>query len=33
MVTDPEYRQISGLRSRALVEAVLQPTKPWGRDF
>ncbi|MEU8660759.1 DUF1330 domain-containing protein [Actinoplanes philippinensis] len=32
MVTDPEYRQISSLRSRALVEAVLQPTKPWGRD-
>jgi uncharacterized protein (DUF1330 family) len=31
MVADPEYRQISPLRSRALVEAVLQPTSPWGR--
>jgi uncharacterized protein (DUF1330 family) len=33
MVTDPEYRQISSLRSRALVEAVLQPTRPWRGDF
>jgi uncharacterized protein (DUF1330 family) len=32
MVADPEYQQITHLRSRALVEAVLQPTTPWGRD-
>ncbi|MEU4620664.1 DUF1330 domain-containing protein [Actinoplanes sp. NPDC023801] len=31
MVADPEYRQISSLRSRALAEAVLQPTSPWRR--
>jgi uncharacterized protein (DUF1330 family) len=31
MVADPEYRQITHLRSRALREAVLQPTVPWGR--
>jgi uncharacterized protein (DUF1330 family) len=30
MVADPEYREVSRLRSRALVEAVLQPTLPWG---
>ena len=30
MVADPEYQQITHLRSRALVEAVLQPTTPWG---
>ncbi|MFI6206306.1 DUF1330 domain-containing protein [Streptomyces sp. NPDC051041] len=34
MVADPEYQEITGLRSRALTEAVLQPTTPWpsGRD-
>lgn len=31
MVADPEYRQITQLRSRALQEAVLQPTRPWGQ--
>ncbi|MCO8277683.1 DUF1330 domain-containing protein [Actinoplanes sp. TRM 88003] len=31
MVTDPEYVKISPLRSRSLSEAVLQPTRPWGR--
>jgi uncharacterized protein (DUF1330 family) len=31
MVADPEYQQITHLRSRALREAVLQPTRPWGR--
>ncbi|GAB3953107.1 DUF1330 domain-containing protein [Streptomyces sparsus] len=30
MVADPEYQAITGLRSRALTEAVLQPTVPWG---
>ncbi|WP_327269609.1 DUF1330 domain-containing protein [Streptomyces sp. NBC_01218] len=29
MVADPEYQEITGLRSRALTEAVLQPTEPW----
>jgi hypothetical protein len=29
MINDPEYRQISHLRGRALTEAVLQPTRPW----
>lgn len=29
MVTDPEYQKITHLRSRALSEAVLQPTHPW----
>ncbi|WP_344362641.1 DUF1330 domain-containing protein [Streptomyces gobitricini] len=29
MVADPEYQEITGLRSRALSEAVLQPTTPW----
>lgn len=29
MVADPEYQRITHLRSRALVEAVLQPTTPW----
>lgn len=32
MVADPEYRQISHLRTNALSEAVLQPTHPWGRS-
>lgn len=31
MMADPEYQQISHLRSQALAEAVLQPTQPWGR--
>jgi uncharacterized protein (DUF1330 family) len=31
MVRDPEYQQITHLRSSALVEAVLQPTIPWDR--
>lgn len=30
MVADPEYQQITALRSGALTEAVLQPTVPWG---
>ncbi|MDE3723470.1 DUF1330 domain-containing protein [Nocardiopsis sp. N85] len=30
MIADPGYREITALRSRALVEAVLQPTNPWG---
>ncbi|RNL86902.1 DUF1330 domain-containing protein [Halostreptopolyspora alba] len=30
MVADPEYQEITGLRSGALAEAVLQPTTPWG---
>ena len=30
MVADPEYQQISHLRTDALIEAVLQPTHPWG---
>ncbi|MCF2127044.1 DUF1330 domain-containing protein [Strepomyces sp. STD 3.1] len=29
MVADPGYQRITGLRSRALTEAVLQPTAPW----
>ena len=32
MVADPEYQQITHLRSSALSEAVLQPTRPWGRS-
>lgn len=28
MVADPEYQQVTHLRSQALVEAVLQPTTP-----
>ena len=31
MVADPEYQQITHLRRAALSEAVLQPTRPWGR--
>ena len=31
MVTDPAYRSIAHLRTKALSEAVLQPTRPWGR--
>lgn len=30
MVADPEYQKITHLRSEALSEAVLQPTRPWG---
>jgi uncharacterized protein (DUF1330 family) len=29
MVADPEYQRVTGLRTRALVEAVLQATVPW----
>jgi hypothetical protein len=28
-VADPDYRQITHLRTEALSEAVLQPTTPW----
>lgn len=30
MVADPEYQKITELRTRALSEAVLQPTTPWA---
>ncbi|MDF1703517.1 MAG: DUF1330 domain-containing protein [Aeromicrobium sp.] len=30
MVADPEYQQITHLRTEALEEAVLQATSPWG---
>ena len=29
MVADPEYQQVTRLRTAALEEAVLQPTRPW----
>ena len=29
MVADPEYQAVTALRTRALTEAVLQPTSPW----
>jgi uncharacterized protein (DUF1330 family) len=29
MVADPEYQQVTGLRTQALTEAVLQATTPW----
>lgn len=29
MVADPDYQQITGLRTQALQEAVLQATVPW----
>jgi uncharacterized protein (DUF1330 family) len=29
MVADPEYQQVTALRTRALTEAVLQATRPW----
>src|SRR6478609_2349961 len=29
MVSDPGYRAVTKLRTKALVEAVLQPTEPW----
>lgn len=30
MVADPEYQQVTHLRSQALTEAVLQATVPWA---
>ena len=30
MVADPEYQEVTRLRTVALEEAVLQPTTPWG---
>jgi uncharacterized protein (DUF1330 family) len=32
MVADPDYQQITGLRTAALDEAVLQATTPWRRS-
>ncbi|TNY38021.1 DUF1330 domain-containing protein [Thermomonospora catenispora] len=32
MVADPEYREVAELRTKALTEAVLQATVPWGRS-
>ncbi len=29
MVADPEYQQVTGLRTQAPTEAVLQATIPW----
>ena len=29
MVADPGYQEVTALRTRALTEAVLQPTSPW----
>lgn len=29
MVADPDYQQVTGLRTQALTEAVLQATVPW----
>ena len=29
MVADPEYQEVTHLRTQALTEAVLQPTTPW----
>ena len=29
MVADPEYQEVTGFRTRALTEAVLQATRPW----
>jgi uncharacterized protein (DUF1330 family) len=29
MVADPEYQRVTRLRTEALREAVLQPTRPW----
>ena len=31
MVADPDYQQVTGLRTGALSEAVLQATVPWGQ--
>lgn len=33
MVADREYREVTKLRTQALVEAVLQPTTPWPGYF
>ncbi|MCF6523084.1 DUF1330 domain-containing protein [Streptomyces sp. JJ36] len=30
MVADPEYQEVTRLRTEALHEAVLQPTEPWN---
>jgi len=30
MVADPDYQQVTPLRTKALTEAVLQATIPWG---
>lgn len=30
MVADPDYQEVTRFRTDALVEAVLQPTIPWG---
>jgi hypothetical protein len=30
MVADPEYQEVTRLRTAALQEAVLQPTVPWS---
>ncbi|MCR4513227.1 DUF1330 domain-containing protein [Aeromicrobium sp. 50.2.37] len=30
MVADPEYQEVTHLRTEALTEAVLQPTSAWG---
>lgn len=32
MVADPEYQEVTSLRTDALVEAVLQATVPWTAD-
>lgn len=32
MVADPEYQRVTRLRTRALVEAVLQATVPWPAE-
>jgi uncharacterized protein (DUF1330 family) len=31
MVADEDYQKVTGLRTQALTEAVLQATIPWGR--
>ncbi|MBA9001587.1 MULTISPECIES: DUF1330 domain-containing protein [Thermomonospora] len=31
MVADPEYQKVTELRTKALTEAVLQATVPWGK--
>jgi hypothetical protein len=31
MVADPDYQQVTHLRTKALTEAVLQATIPWTR--
>ena len=32
MVADPDYQQITGIRTQALSEAVLQATTPWTSE-